>query len=104
MRNIAPTSVRLLRLALMFAALVVAQAPCWALIPSNVNCSGSDFQFYAQSAYFSATLAGNATGNVTFLDGGRVMATVAVSPVDSFYSLASFRTSSLAVGIHQITC
>ncbi len=104
MRNIAPTSVRLLRLALMFAALVVAQAPCWALIPSSPNCSGSDFQFYAQSAYFSATLPGNATGTVTFLDGGRALATVSVSPVNSTYSLASFTTSSLAVGTHQITC
>jgi large repetitive protein len=75
------------------------QATTTVALASSLNPS-----FYGQSVTFTATVSSSstvaATGTVTFLDGGKVIATETLAGLPA---VAAFTTSTLAVGTHPIT-
>jgi hypothetical protein len=60
--------------------------------------SSDESSVVGQSVTFTATVTSGATGNVAFLDGDTTLATVALSG-----NHASYTTSALSAGTHQIT-
>ena len=70
---------------------------------TSVSLATSNPSIQVTSAVtFTATVSGNGgapTGNVTFMDGANTLGSVAVNPG----GIASYTTSSLAVGTHNIT-
>ena len=60
--------------------------------------SSLDPSTYSQTVTFTATVAAGMTGSVTFMDGTTTLGTGTISG-----STATYTTSSLAVGLHNIT-
>ena len=81
-----------------FITWVIDKVPATADVISSANPS-----FVGQSVTFTATVSGgySPTGTITFKDNGTTLATVALSGGHS--PSASFTTSSLTAGSHQIT-
>ena len=81
-----------------FITFVIDKVPATADVISSANPS-----FVGQSVTFTATVFGGylPTGTITFKDNGTTLATVALSGGPS--PSASFTTSSLTAGSHQIT-
>jgi uncharacterized repeat protein (TIGR01451 family) len=75
------------------ATITVTKAPTTTTLTSSLNPSS-----VGQPVTFTATVAGGATGNVTFADGATTLATVALSS-----GVATFTTSTLTLGSHSIT-